>query len=70
MTVRDYELLARSIYTTRKDEISGDSPDSFNAGLKEGEQYMRDMLIRRIAFFLGTNKKNFDRDKFLKECGL
>lgn len=66
MTRKDYELIARAIATLRSIYPDGapvnDHDKGFEHGTKQAAQY--------IATALATDNNRFDRERFLKACGV
>ncbi len=66
MTRKDYELIAKAIAKLRSvypdGEPTNDHDKGFQHGTKQAAQY--------IASALASENPRFDRDRFLKACGV
>lgn len=65
MTRKDFELIAKAFRDARAD-MRNKEPDESQADLQDGASYVAEELAAALA---ATNPR-FDRERFLKACGV
>lgn len=62
MTRKDYELIARALKEARMHAIRSDA--------EEGGGFWLRVVASELALALASDNPRFDRDRFLKACGV
>lgn len=64
MTRKDYQLIASAIDNSRPEILGANSPDA------RQRHDTCDLVARTMAKSLAADNPNFDRDRFLRACGV